>query len=73
MKICFRMNGLDCANCASKLERKIVKVSGVRDVSVNFMTLKLSLEIDDSNSENVLCDVENVIAKNMPKLIIKRC
>ena len=36
------MEGLDCANCAAKIERAVAKMQGVSDVNVVFMTQKLS-------------------------------
>ncbi|MGN0767327.1 MAG: cation transporter [Christensenellales bacterium] len=43
----FRIDGLDCANCAAKIENKISKLNGVRSASLSFMTGKLVLEADD--------------------------
>ncbi len=42
-KTVFRLSGLDCADCASKLETRLLQVEGIRDVSLNFMTAKLSV------------------------------
>ena len=39
---------VDCANCANKMEDAARKTPGVRDASVNFMTLKMSVEFEDS-------------------------
>ena len=41
MKKKFKMEELDCANCAAKMEAAIRKIPGVRDASMNFMTQKL--------------------------------
>ena len=38
---------VDCANCANKMEDAARKTPGVRDASVNFMTLKMSVEFED--------------------------
>ena len=38
MKQSFRLKGLDCANCAAKLERALAKLEGVERASVNFLT-----------------------------------
>ena len=38
---------VDCANCANKMEEAAKKTSGVKDASVNFMTLKMSIEFED--------------------------
>lgn len=43
----YSIIGLDCANCSTKIERKITGLSGVHDVRVNFLTQKLTLEADE--------------------------
>jgi len=46
MKKTFKLNGLDCANCAAKMEASINKLEGVT-ASVSFMTQKMVLEAPD--------------------------
>lgn len=38
---------VDCANCAAKMEEAAKRTGGVRDASVNFMTLKMAVEFED--------------------------
>ena len=38
MKKIFKLEDLDCANCAAKMEAALAKVDGVEHVSVNFFT-----------------------------------
>ena len=38
---------IDCANCAAKVQDAILKIDGVKNASVNFMTQKFMLEADD--------------------------
>lgn len=66
MKKVFALQDLDCANCAAKMETAISKLPGVQKVTVNFMTQKLTLEIDDADFSHVLDEVENVIRKVEP-------
>jgi len=47
MKKSFRLEGLDCANCAAKIEKEVKALDGVTDVTVNAMTAKMVLEADD--------------------------
>lgn len=42
----FHIEGLDCADCAVKLEKGIGKLPGVREVQVNFATAKLKVVYD---------------------------
>lgn len=38
---------VDCANCAAKMEEATKKTKGVKDASLSFMTLKLTVEFED--------------------------
>ena len=39
----FRIEGMDCADCAAKLEKKIAALAGVQSVTVNFGAGKLTV------------------------------
>lgn len=39
---------VDCANCANKMEEAAKATDGVKDAVVNFMTLKMSVEFEES-------------------------
>lgn len=58
MKKKFRMEDLDCANCAAKMETLIRKIPGVRDASMNFMTQKLTLDADDERFDAILAEAQ---------------
>ena len=45
MKKVFKLNDLDCANCAAKMEAAIQKLDGVKSATISFMTQKLTLEV----------------------------
>ncbi len=45
---------VDCANCAAKVEDAIRAIEGVKDVKVNFMMQKFTLEADDDRFEEIL-------------------
>ena len=49
MKKVFKLNDLDCANCAAKMETAIQKLDGVKSATISFMTQKLTLEADDAD------------------------
>ena len=42
MKKTFKLEDLDCANCAAKMENAIKKLDGVKDATVSFMTQKMT-------------------------------
>ncbi len=39
----YLLGGLDCADCAAKLEKRIAALAGVRQATVNFATAKLAV------------------------------
>lgn len=57
----YTLEGLDCANCAKKVEDAIAKTEGYEDVNVNFSTLKLTFKSDKN-------DVKKEITKIVQKL-----
>ncbi len=54
MKKSFKVKGIDCANCAAKLEAGISKLPGVDKATVSFMTERLTLEAADDKFAEVL-------------------
>lgn len=49
----FRLQDLDCANCAAKMERNIQKIDGVKSASINFMAQRLTIEADESEMDRI--------------------
>ncbi len=54
MKSKFKINGLDCANCANELERAIQKLDGIKSANINFMAQKMELEYDEDIKEKII-------------------
>lgn len=48
---------VDCANCANLVEQEVKKVSGVKDVTISFMTQKMKVEFEEG------CDPDAVVAE----------
>ena len=72
MKKLFKLENLDCANCAAKMERAIAKIEGVSAVSVNFMGQRLAIEAEDSRFEEILERIVKVCKKVEPDCTIVR-
>ena len=54
MKKTYRLENLDCAACAAKMEAAISKLDGVESVSVNFIMQKLTLEAPDERFDDII-------------------
>ena len=72
MKKVFKLMDLDCANCAAKMENAIARLSGVKGVTVNFMTQKLILEADDAEFDRVLDEAEKAMRRVEPDCTLVR-
>lgn len=72
MKYRFKLNGLDCPNCASKIEVKLNNDKNIRNASVNFSKLTVSLETDlKSDVKNYVSDIVKSIEPDVIVLDIK--
>ncbi len=66
MKKTFKLQDLDCANCAAKMEAAIRKIDGVKSATVSFMTQKMVIEADDAAFDEVVRMAVAAIAKVEP-------
>jgi copper chaperone CopZ len=73
MKKTFKLEDLDCANCAAKMEAAINKLEGVTRATVSFMTQKLTIEAEDERFDEVVKAAQKCIAKVEPdcRVILK--
>lgn len=72
MKKKFKLQDLDCASCAQKMEDAIKKIDGVNDASVSFMTQKMSIDADDERFDAIMDEVVKVCKKVEPDCVIFR-
>ena len=66
MKKVFKLEDLECAHCAAKMQDAIAKIDGVKAVSINFLMQKMTLEADDAVFEDVLKKAQKAIKKVEP-------
>ena len=62
----FKMQDLDCAHCAAKMEEAIKKIEGVNDAAVSFMTQKLMIDAEDGCFDDVMNEVVKICRKVEP-------
>jgi len=72
MKKKFKLEDLDCANCAAKMEEAINKLEGVNSASVSFMAQKLTIDAEDDKFESIMDQVVEVCKKVEPDCTIIR-
>lgn len=66
MKKIYKLEALDCANCASKMETRIGKIRGVSQVNISFMTGKMTIEAEDTRFNEIIQDAQKIIKKIEP-------
>lgn len=72
MKRVYKLEDLDCANCAAKMERAINKIDGVQSASVSFMAQRLSVEADEARFEEIMDKIERTCKRVEPDCRIVR-
>ena len=63
MKKVFKMEDLDCAHCAAKMEEGIKKIEGVTYASVSFMAQRLTVEADEDKFEQIIPQIVKAVKK----------
>ena len=58
MKKKYKFEGLDCANCAAKIEEALGKLDGVKSVRVSYLAEKVKFDLADD------IDIDSLITKS---------
>lgn len=70
MKKTFKLEDLDCANCAAAMERAIAALDGVNSVTVNFMGMKMILDAEDEKFDEVMKGAHKAAAKYDTTIVV---
>lgn len=70
MKKVLKLQDLDCAHCASKIEDSIKKIDGVSNATVNFLNQKIILETVDDNIEAIIKEIKALVKKIEPDVVV---
>ena len=66
MKYTYKLENLDCAHCAAKIEEGIKKLPGVESANVNFLTQKLIISAQDDIIDELMQNVRKIVNKIEP-------
>ena len=72
MKKVYRLEDLDCANCAAKMERAISKIEGVQSASVSSLMQRHAGGAGEARFEEIMERVEKVCRRVEPDCRIVR-
>ena len=71
-KIKLSLKGLDCPNCAAKIERKVNDLEEVKEASLNFAVQYIAIDIKEGyDSENVKTKVKEIVNSLEPDGCVK--
>lgn len=65
------LEGLDCANCAMKIEKGVGGLDGVLSCSVNFATKTMMLETEQNNEKHVITEAMQLVTKLEPHIKVQ--
>lgn len=71
MKKTYLLEDLCCANCAAKIEKKVAALDGVDSASVNFLTTKLVMDVQDASAAEVDAAVRKIVRKIEPDVTVR--
>ncbi len=63
-KLEFILEGLVCSSCSSDIEKEVLKISGIDDASINFLTKKLTVLTNDKADHDEVFRMIKQISKN---------
>ncbi len=70
MRVKFKIEGLDCANCAAELEREIQKIDGIKEASLSFMSERLVIEIEEERKDEIIEKLRKVVKREEPDVTL---
>lgn len=71
MRKIIKLQGLCCANCATRIEEGVKKLDGVKEVSLSFMTERLTMEVEDGRENELVEAARKIAAKVEPEADFK--
>lgn len=70
MKKVYKLEDLDCANCAAKMERAVAKIEGVSSIHISFITQKMIIELDETKADEIIREVIKICKRVEPDCTI---
>lgn len=66
MKKRFKLENLDCANCAARIEERVQAIPSVEEASVSFMLQRLTVVAPGERMEAVVSEIRRVVEEVEP-------
>lgn len=59
------LQGLDCANCANKIENRVNELEGVKEASLNFVSTTITIELKEEGLKEEIINVTKEIVNSL--------
>ena len=70
-EIILELEGLNCANCAAKIEKLTKDIDGVDDVSLDFISKKLKVKVESQEkTKNIIDEIKTIVKRLEPDVIV---
>lgn len=67
------LEGLNCANCARKIEEKVGKMEGVKESNLNFTTTTLNVKLEKKvKEEHVINEIKKIVEALEPHVKVEK-
>ena len=67
------LEGLNCANCARKIEEKVGKMEGVKESNLNFTTTTLNVKLERKvKEEHVINEIKKIVESLEPHVKVEK-
>lgn len=70
MKKTYRLEDLDCANCAAKIEKDTAKLEGVKSAALNLLSQKMVIECDENAVDDITKTIVKIVKKYEPDVVV---
>mgnify|MGYP006276134355 CR=1 FL=1 len=67
----FELEGLNCSNCALKIEDQVKKLEGMEDVELNFATSTLKVAAEESRLQKIQKELQQISDRIEPGVKVK--
>ncbi|MDF2543603.1 MAG: cadA: cadmium, zinc and cobalt-transporting ATPase [Herbinix sp.] len=64
----YTLKGLTCPHCASQIEHEVNGLPGVKEASLNLMTTRLSVVVDEKNEKDIYTLIHKVVKSHEPSV-----
>lgn len=70
MRVVYHLEGLNCANCAAKIETAASKIENVTDAMVDFSTSRIFLDIIEGAEDQIKLALQETVTTYEPGVIV---